>query len=65
VVRGTPRWGSLLAVVLSGLVGLGVLPAGGAEPLSYQVRVDAVAYHLPVRLAASRCGEESLPSIPR
>ena len=44
---------------------IGVLPAGGAEPPSYKLRVDAVAYHLPGRTArASRCGRGSSPSIP-
>jgi 3D (Asp-Asp-Asp) domain-containing protein len=62
VVRGTRRWGLLLAAVLSivvavvvGIVDTG--PAAGASGGSpfhvhaYRLRVDAVAYHLPGRTA--------------
>ena len=52
VLRGTRRWGPLLALVLGGVFGSGALPAGGAEPPSYKLRVDAVAYHLPGRTAS-------------
>ncbi len=50
--RGTRKWGSLLAAVLSGVLGLGVLQAGAAEQTPYRLRVDAVAYHLPGRTAS-------------
>ena len=39
-------------MVIGGVFGFGVLPAGGAEPLSYKLRVDAVVYHLPGRTAS-------------
>jgi 3D (Asp-Asp-Asp) domain-containing protein len=52
VLRGTRRWGPLLAAVLSGVFGFGVVPASGAESASYRLRVDAVAYHLPGRTAS-------------
>jgi len=62
VVRGTRRWGSLFAAVLSGVVALvvsvvGTGPAAGAGTAtvagvrSYNLKVDAVAYHLPGRTA--------------
>jgi 3D (Asp-Asp-Asp) domain-containing protein len=62
VVRGTRRWGLLLAAVLSSVVALlvGVVetgPAAGASGGSpshahaYRLRVDAVAYHLTGRTA--------------
>jgi 3D (Asp-Asp-Asp) domain-containing protein len=44
--------GPLLAAVLSGVFGFGVVPAGGAESSSHRLRVDAVAYHLPGRTAS-------------
>lgn len=50
--RGTRRWGLLLAAVLCGVLGLGALQAGAAEPTTYRLRVDAVAYHLPGRTAS-------------
>ncbi len=50
--RGTRRWGLLLAAVLCGVLGLGVLQAGAAEQTTYRLRVDAVAYHLPGRTAS-------------
>ncbi len=39
-------------MVLGGVVGFGAVPAGGAEPSSYRLRVDAVAYHLHGRTAS-------------
>lgn len=50
--RGTRRWGPFLAAVLCGVIGAGVVPASGAEPASYRLRVDAVAYHLPGQTAS-------------
>lgn len=42
----------LFAAVLSGVVGFGVFPASAAESVSYRLRVDAVAYHLPGKTAS-------------
>jgi 3D (Asp-Asp-Asp) domain-containing protein len=52
VVRGTRTWGLLLAAVLSGVFGFGVARVSGAESVSYRLRVDAVAYHLPGKTAS-------------
>ena len=52
MLRGTRRWGLLVAAVLCGALGLGAFPANGAEPASYRLRVDAVAYHLPGKTAS-------------
>jgi 3D (Asp-Asp-Asp) domain-containing protein len=42
----------LLAAVLCGVVGTGVMPASSAEAPSYKLRVDAVAYSLPGKTAS-------------
>jgi len=58
VRRGTRRWGPFFAAVLSGIVAGGSAIASGAAAAetgsseaaddgSYQLKVDAVAYHLP------------------
>ena len=52
MVRGTRRWGLLLAAVLSGVFGFGVARANGAESVSYRLRVDTVAYRLPGKTAS-------------
>ena len=46
------RFSSARTILLSGVVGFGVLPASGAESASYRLRVDAVAYHLPGETAS-------------
>lgn len=42
----------MLAAVVCGVVGAGVMPAASAEAPSYRLRVDAVAYALPGKTAS-------------
>jgi 3D (Asp-Asp-Asp) domain-containing protein len=54
VFRGERRWGSLLVAVLGGVIAVGGGSASGqpgTHGVSYRLKVDAVAYHLPGRTA--------------
>ena len=61
--RGTRRYGPLLVAVLGGALAAAAVPASGASTASasssgatpatkYQLKVDAVAYHLPGKTAS-------------
>ena len=47
MARGARKWKALVAAVLVGVCGVGVMPAASAEAPSYKLKVDAVAYSLP------------------
>lgn len=52
MLRGTRRWGFVLAAVLGAVLWTSAFPASGAKAPSYRLRVDAVAYHLPGQTAS-------------